>query len=138
MTKVLVKCIYDKRLRMRIISPGYYNYLNCQCAREIRIKDKIYEIESSEITLNTSRGKWFYIFSSDPQLLEDKFDKELFKNIKIYDSGDEYCIICLENQKNKILVPCGHYILCNKCANKVDKCPLCRTHITNKINPSDI
>lgn len=135
MTKVLLKCVYDKRLRMRIISDGYYHDLNCQCAREIRVRNKIYQIDSSQIELNTKRGKWYYILLSDPQ---EVYDKEIFKNVKIFDSGDDDCIICLEVKKSKILVPCGHYCLCNNCSNKIDKCPICRSNITSRINASDI
>jgi len=46
---------------------------------------------------------------------------------------DKDCIICFEAPKNTVLIPCGHLVLCLKCArglklsNKL--CPVCRSDI---------
>ncbi|KAH8741717.1 hypothetical protein FG386_001291 [Cryptosporidium ryanae] len=43
---------------------------------------------------------------------------------------DEFdCLICMTNQKNAVLLPCKHCILCESCLRSLrqDKCPLCRT-----------
>lgn len=136
MNKILVQCVFDQRLRMRIVSDGYYKDLNCQCSRNIRIKNQMYEIDNSQIILNTSRGKWFYVFITDPIPI---YDKSILDNLKIYESNeDNDCIICLDIQKNTILVPCGHYILCTTCSNKISICPLCRSNITYRIDSSNI
>ncbi|OQR82544.1 hypothetical protein ACHHYP_20786 [Achlya hypogyna] len=42
---------------------------------------------------------------------------------KVIDSWN--CVVCLENQINCALVPCGH-TFCLGCAVQLDKCPICR------------
>mmetsp|Transcript_9957 Transcript_9957/g.19450 ORF Transcript_9957/g.19450 Transcript_9957/m.19450 type:complete len:304 (-) Transcript_9957:125-1036(-) len=43
------------------------------------------------------------------------------------------CVICLENQANCILAPCGHDVLCMQCALQIRRgrrsCPTCRRDI---------
>lgn len=39
------------------------------------------------------------------------------------------CCICLENQKDTMLDPCGHLCMCESCAAAVQACPVCRTRI---------
>ena len=41
---------------------------------------------------------------------------------------EEECIICLENKKTHIAVPCGHLLTCNACSagRRFEQCPLCR------------
>jgi hypothetical protein len=36
------------------------------------------------------------------------------------------CSICLENEKNTVIVSCGHLSMCERCAKKINKCPICR------------
>ncbi|GBL99953.1 Baculoviral IAP repeat-containing protein 7-A [Araneus ventricosus] len=43
------------------------------------------------------------------------------------------CKICLDEDINIVLEPCHHQVACEKCAQKVTKCPLCRSVITNRI-----
>jgi len=44
-----------------------------------------------------------------------------------YESKYE-CRICMHNQKDTVLIPCGHF-LCYECALKVTECPMCRAQI---------
>lgn len=45
------------------------------------------------------------------------------------------CVICLENIKDTLILPCNHLVLCNKCKNKVkDECPICRNNINSFAN----
>lgn len=47
------------------------------------------------------------------------------------------CIICEDNEKSVVLVPCGHLCLCKRCANQLSHydqyCPLCRMLIHRKV-----
>uniref|UniRef100_A0A6A7FZT5 von Willebrand factor type A domain containing protein n=1 Tax=Hirondellea gigas TaxID=1518452 RepID=A0A6A7FZT5_9CRUS len=42
------------------------------------------------------------------------------------------CCVCLTNAKNILLRPCRHVCLCDECAPKVQKCPLCSEVITKR------
>jgi len=43
------------------------------------------------------------------------------------------CKVCFEVEVETVLGPCGHEIVCSKCAAKLDKCPVCRKVITRVI-----
>lgn len=49
------------------------------------------------------------------------------------------CVICLENKKSCVLLPCSHLCLCAKCSQQCTRqgslsgemvCPICRTTVT--------
>eukprot|EP01105_Mastigella_eilhardi_P028657 TRINITY_DN9601_c0_g1_i1.p1 TRINITY_DN9601_c0_g1~~TRINITY_DN9601_c0_g1_i1.p1 ORF type:complete len:457 (+),score=84.93 TRINITY_DN9601_c0_g1_i1:82-1371(+) len=42
------------------------------------------------------------------------------------------CVVCLEREKQVRLEPCGHGVLCSVCAARLDACPTCRAHITQR------
>ena len=43
---------------------------------------------------------------------------------------EETCVICMDRSPNVTLVPCGHRITCEQCAERVRECPNCRAPIT--------
>ena len=53
------------------------------------------------------------------------------------EENDRLCILCLENERNAVLIPCGHAKFCNDCGQECmrtftgpePKCPLCRDPI---------
>ena len=47
------------------------------------------------------------------------------------DDDHMLCVICMENQKSQVCVPCGHRCLCVVCAaeNKPNSCPICRADV---------
>lgn len=51
---------------------------------------------------------------------------------------DSHCIICMDNLKTVLLIPCRHLCLCSTCAinsySYQHKCPICRVSIKQKIN----
>ena len=40
------------------------------------------------------------------------------------------CVICTEDPANMIILNCMHVCLCDKCSKKINKCPICRSGIT--------
>ena len=40
--------------------------------------------------------------------------------------GDDECVVCLENMKEILLLPCRHLCICATCLTHIDKCPVCR------------
>jgi len=43
--------------------------------------------------------------------------------------GRAKCCVCREVERQVLLRPCQHLALCNSCARRVDRCPLCRSSI---------
>lgn len=42
------------------------------------------------------------------------------------------CVICYDNQRN-IAFGCGHAVVCMECSLELEKCPMCREQIKNRI-----
>ena len=51
------------------------------------------------------------------------------------DYDETECIICMDNMKNTMFVPCGHICVCDNCHKGLRNCPICRITIdgSNKI-----
>ncbi len=43
------------------------------------------------------------------------------------------CIVCMDNQRNVVFLPCSHFALCTGCSSNVRSCPTCRQSITSRI-----
>ncbi len=43
------------------------------------------------------------------------------------------CIVCLSAERNVLLLPCKHLVLCSACAAKVSVCPLCRSVVQDTV-----
>lgn len=50
-----------------------------------------------------------------------------------YSNDDGQCVVCLSQLASVRLVPCDHKILCPACAVRVDKCPIDRQSIKDKV-----
>ena len=46
---------------------------------------------------------------------------------------EKYCVICLDQRKNIVLLPCRHFVLCESCCSKVEICPCCRSPINDSL-----
>jgi len=51
---------------------------------------------------------------------------------KLRTPSDEMCKVCYERQIDCIILPCGHFTLCEKCAMPLTECPVCRRGILEK------
>jgi len=43
------------------------------------------------------------------------------------------CVICAVNAPNVVILPCRHSSFCTGCISKLEKCPICRSTIANRI-----
>eukprot|EP00439_Symbiodinium_sp_Y106_P032174 s1588_g3.t2 len=41
------------------------------------------------------------------------------------------CVVCLEAPRRILLMPCRHVCCCKDCAERLDRCPMCRTETTS-------
>ena len=44
-------------------------------------------------------------------------------------TSEELCVICLENPRCTVLIPCGHVCACLVCVQEFQNCPVCRAEI---------
>ncbi|XP_029734744.1 mitochondrial E3 ubiquitin protein ligase 1 [Aedes albopictus] len=48
-------------------------------------------------------------------------------------NDEQRCVVCVDNPKEVICLPCGHVCLCENCAEKIRlNCPVCRSKIESK------
>eukprot|EP01017_Pseudomicrothorax_dubius_P014424 TRINITY_DN1683_c0_g1_i11.p1 TRINITY_DN1683_c0_g1~~TRINITY_DN1683_c0_g1_i11.p1 ORF type:complete len:466 (+),score=48.88 TRINITY_DN1683_c0_g1_i11:221-1618(+) len=43
------------------------------------------------------------------------------------------CVICCEDERDAVLLPCRHQVACMRCSKKLEQCPMCRVAITDMI-----
>ena len=135
---IYLECIKDgNKLRVRVISSGYFNDANCQFPRAIRLEGRKYRVPKTDVKFVEGAGrKYFYRVSKKNVEIINVEDVNIKLELKkIYeDEAEVDCIVCFANEKNVVLVPCGHYCLCNDCGNTLlnttNICPLCRATIS--------
>ncbi len=139
MEEVYLECVKENsKLRIKILSTGYYNNLNCQFPKNLRVEGQRYSVPSSSITLVKSRNKHFYRISSKSiNIVNNDTVLKVFE-----DDENKECIICMTNLKSHVFITCGHYVSCKECAETVNtttkKCPICRCKISSIQNREDL
>ena len=145
-TVVRLKCVkISNKLRVRILTPGYFTNANCQFPKDLRVEGRMYDVDVDAVKLVT-RNKNFYSITkksaikivSDIDSLTDLLNDTKI-NITIYeDNASDDCAICMTEEKCMIIVPCGHYYTCTTCTALIKKCPICRCGFTKAINKSQM
>ena len=96
------------------------------------------EAQSNKKELNLSRGAMHELkkmnISSLHELQSNLFGalQNVQKAIALHYESKYECRICMANQKDTVLIPCGHF-LCEQCALKVNECPMCRAQINSTL-----
>ncbi|XP_023653120.2 E3 ubiquitin-protein ligase LRSAM1 [Paramormyrops kingsleyae] len=47
--------------------------------------------------------------------------------------GSSECVVCMEIQSQVVFLPCGHVCCCQTCSDVLQSCPLCRSHISQRV-----
>jgi hypothetical protein len=145
--EVLLTCVLEgNRYRVRIRHPRYSPDFNCQFPTALRGDNKKFLVPEHAISFGYgTAGTMFY-------KINKKYIKEL-NNMgatlcipqegpkKIYEVSDEpECTICMTDNKEIVLIPCGHYLMCNTCYTELKKrmCPICRREVSSGVNKSTI
>lgn len=150
---VRLRCVKEgSKLRVRIISAGYNPRANCQFPRAIRAAGREYTCPAEDIKFaESSHHKFFYRVNkknvivvndnNDNNLGNNNNNEELavdLANLKIYGTDSKKCCVCMDENKDSIFHPCGHYYCCGTCANtlmiKRMPCPICRAKITQIVS----
>lgn len=50
----------DGKLRVRILSEGYYNDANCQFPKDLRVENRRFRVPVANVNLITMKGKYYY------------------------------------------------------------------------------
>ena len=57
----------------------------------------------------------------------------IWHRMKKVDNDKDLCTICYEKNKNCLILPCKHFLMCSDCCENLDKCPYCCENIETKI-----
>ena len=56
------------------------------------------------------------------------------------DEDEQLCVVCLAHPRSVLLVPCGHFVLCQSCYAGIrdgnNECPMCRGYIESTLTPA--
>ena len=58
------------------------------------------------------------------QLLAERFVS--FRQDRLMKADNILCKVCMERESNMVVIGCGHFCLCEPCANQLRDCPICR------------
>jgi hypothetical protein len=143
-TMVTLECVLEgKKLRVKMRSPGYLVGSNCQFPHQLRVEGRIYTVPAQHVKLMMQRGKYFYSIrkgicyedadgtTQTPETLVCK----KFTKLKVFeDETSCECAVCLDQEKNTVFIPCGHFYTCSGCAKALQACPICRQAIKERVN----
>lgn len=134
-------CVKERsKLRVKITTPGYLNTANCQFPKNLRVEGRKFQVKYTNIKLIQTRGKYFYsiagknILNINTTNTKSNSEAEINTITQIFeDETTNECSVCLDNEKN-IVFNCGHLYTCHDCSYRLTKCPICRIHITLRID----
>jgi hypothetical protein len=132
------KCDCGKLLnkgRILIISNNSFDeycHIKCSALSQNIKNDKNYKV-------NNYYYKYAGLLTEDLDF-EDGYDedaqvgKAIEKSLKDSKSVDlnKQCIICYDKKISIAFMPCGHYISCPECSEKIYECPICHVVIETK------
>ena len=137
---VLFKCVKEgRKLRVRVISPGYNSEANCQFPRAIRQEGRTFSAPRRALKFARGpAGKFFYRVDGKSVTVLSPEDVEV--NIEKIFEVQEECVICLCVEHEVVVVPCGHYCMCKDCGDRLrdKKCPMCRGRIDQLVTRDQI
>jgi len=137
---VYLKCVKEgPKLRIKIISPGFFNQANCQFPKDIRVENRKYSVPRHAVSFSGGPNhKFFYkINKSYITILTDEpiiYKEQMYSVEHIFeDETTTECIICMNIDKEIVFASCGHYACCESCSMTIftttKKCPICRNAI---------
>lgn len=147
---VFLECVRDPhsrtKLRVRILSPGYYHDANCMFPRAIRQLGRRYSVDRGGVRLITRASKYYYSVSGDIKIIESagaSASASVPLHIETFEDKEcAECAICFANAKDTVIGPCGHFYTCKTCADTLfatsKLCPICRGPIVMLIAKENV
>lgn len=64
-----------------------------------------------------------------PQLKVKKERQEIINDLTYH----EACVVCMNQLRSYVYLPCAHFLMCNRCVGLFKACPVCQTQIVQKV-----
>ena len=98
------------------------NKQNAYSTQTRKLATQCKEVNSSNMEPEVTKNNAAKISAATNNLL-------LLEEIKILHE-EKVCKICLDNEREVVFRPCGHFVSCNKCGLSLKQCPFCRSKIS--------
>ena len=151
---IILKCVSEgNKLRIKfhcfineenkIYNNVYNNNYNCKFPRNIRVNNRYYKVNDSDISLvsDGSKQPFYNINKNNIHVISEEEVNHLLNpvidisTIKIFDCVE--CVICMDINSEVIFIPCAHRCVCVKCYDEIKKvkncCPICRQNIIRTV-----
>ena len=54
--------------------------------------------------------------------MECKTNEELYEQNRLLVAAEK-CVICKDKPRNKVILPCAHFVVCDLCVTAIARCP---------------
>lgn len=98
------------------------------------INNTLKQISAPSNPFHLTLDKWLSI-TPNPHLdtLLDALSIVPVSTTAVTPETTKQCVICLSQTLEILYMPCRHFVACQSCSDRLNKCPICRSNITSKI-----
>tara|TARA_B100000073_G_C23716311_1_gene566074 strand:- start:1118 stop:1558 length:441 start_codon:yes stop_codon:yes gene_type:complete len=127
----------DDDFSIKIVSKLMFQDIELSFQQNISFEEKNIFLPQKNIQITDKEGNNHIFELNKLDIIEfiDGEETTITDLKKIYENVEnEKCLICLENKKDCIFYPCGHYYCCDPCSKLINICPICRNNIVFSLN----
>jgi ankyrin repeat protein len=121
--------LLDKNLDIDRVNHEGNSALHLACMYKETGCVKLLLVKGADPNLKNKKGKTPFDLAPDLRhLVKKRRRDEPFQAMEL-----TACVVCLERNRTMRLDPCGHFVSCSECSEKMETCPICREKITDKM-----
>ncbi|KAI1714847.1 zinc finger, c3HC4 type (RING finger) domain-containing protein [Ditylenchus destructor] len=140
--EVLEKELYETKEQSKKELCNLQNDLQYKGFELVHAQDKAENMEhdnlmlrSRQSCLQTEIQSLVHLRRTDAQTIADlKQQNQHLQEENDRQNREATCIICLDNKREVLFLPCMHFNHCDACAKQINQCGTCRTNIRAKLN----
>lgn len=94
------------------------------------------ELEALRLKTAVCEGQSRALTALSDEALEDALAAARFALARMEEERGrrDQCVCCMSARKSIVYLPCKHFAMCRRCDDRVDKCPICRQVIKDRLN----
>ena len=110
--------------------------------RQLQSGKKVWKILSAIFAVGSGIlflvSLYLYLKRRRERQIEMEFIRRMRTEMNVLDEGEgldqqEACVICMDRQRNVVILECGHFCCCLECAQRINNCPVCRRSIARLV-----
>ncbi|GAB6021664.1 RING finger protein 34 [Chamberlinius hualienensis] len=132
-TNVLLEINNQKPTKNAIISPGI-TIRDVETLDDISSLNLIQKLSIRQLKAIAEKEQIDPCNCLEIDELRDAVAKHWIKKELIKEGHNDFCMTCLNNKNDCLLLLCGHQKTCMKCAENITDCPVCKSFIVRKVH----